>query len=84
MVRAIPAKLTIELERTLVPLTVNVNPPLPTDIDEGVIEVIDGTGFEVTVKTTVLEVPPPGVGLRTVMFFEPVVVRSDARMVAVS
>lgn len=46
--------------------------------------VIDKTGAALMVKTAVLLVPPPGVGLKTVMFFVPAVVKSVAGITAVS
>ena len=46
--------------------------------------VINGTGLLITVKVTVLEVPPPGVGLVTVTFLDPTVAISDAKIAAVS
>src|SRR5439155_7977771 len=43
-----------------------------------------GTGLALTVNVWEFEVPPPGVGLKTVMVFEPVVARSVAGIDAVS
>jgi len=47
--------------------------------------VVVGTGLSgtLTVNVWAFEVPPPGVGLKTVMSKVPAVVRSEVRMVAV-
>jgi len=77
---------TTELEIKLVPLTVRVNPESPTFLEVGSIEVVVGTGLSgtLTVNVWAFEVPPPGVGLKTVMSKVPAVVRSEVRIVAVT
>jgi len=77
-----PLNLTTELEMKFVPLTVKVKPESPTVLDAGSIEVVVGAGL-LTVNVWAFEVPPPGVGLKTVMSKVPAVVRSEVRMVAV-
>ena len=57
---------------------------LPTGIDEGVMSVRVGTGFPVIVNIFEFDVPPPGIGLKTVTGFVPTAVRSEAGMTAVS
>ena len=79
-----PAHLTRDPDTKLVPLTVMVKALLPTTLDVGERLTIVGTGLPVTVKTAVLEVPPPGVGLKTVIFLIPTVVRFEAGIEAVS
>lgn len=75
--------MTVEEEIKFVPLTVKVNPVSPTVFDVGEIEVVVGTGLP-TVKTCAFDVPPPGVGLVTVMLKVPPVVKSEVRMAAVT
>ena len=79
-----PAHLTTDAGRKSPPLTVKVNWADPTGFDEGERLVMDGTGLEVTTKGIVLDVPPPGAGLTTVMLKLPAAVRSEAGMMAVS
>ena len=68
-----------------VPVAISVNPALPATACNGEILVSVGTGFGVTtVNGTVFEVPPPGVGLNTVMFATVAAVRSDAGIVTIS
>ena len=88
VVRGIPLNATLEPELKLLPLTVNTNPPLPTDTDIGDMLVIQGA---VAVEPTVLtvnvctfEVPPPGVVLNTLTVTDPVLVISEALRLAVS
>ena len=78
-----PFHLTTDDDKKPVPFTVKVNVELPTKVDTGDILVIVGSGLTI-VKVTVLEVPPPGNGLNTVMLNVPVAVRSDAGIDAVS
>jgi len=81
-----PFHCILEARMKLEPFTVRVKDELPTGIDEGlkpagvaVSALMVGTGFsELMVNTTVFEVPPPGVGLVTVTFAVPGLVRSDA------
>ena len=78
-----PSKRTTELETKFVPLTVIVNSASPAVFEVGDIEVVVGTGL-LTVKVWAFEVPPPGVGLKTVILNVPAVVRSLVKIVAVS
>lgn len=77
VVRAVPLKLTVELETNPVPLTVRVNDAPPTAALMGEIEVIAGPGL-FTVKLTAFEVPPPGDGFVTVTLKVPPVAMSEA------
>jgi len=81
--RSFPFQRTTEPVTKFVPVTVRVNPPLPATVVAGLIVVIVGDGF-VMVKVAVLDVPPPGAGLKTVTFAVPAVATSLAGMVAVS
>lgn len=76
---ALPLKLTTEPGMKLFPLMVSEMAELPAGIDAGEREVITGTTLP-TVKVTAFEVPPPVVGLLTVMLKVPTEVRSDAGM----
>ena len=69
-----------------VPLTVRVKPAPPAVADEGLKLVVVGTGLSGTliVKVWALEVPPPGVGLKTVTLAVPAVAMSAARIKAVT
>src|SRR4030042_2052634 len=70
----------------LVPLTVNVNAEPPAVAELGLRLVVVGTGLSGTliVKVWLLEVPPPGVGLKTVTLAVPAVAMSAARIEAVT
>jgi hypothetical protein len=69
----------------LVPLTVSVNPVPPAVAEEGLKLVVVGTGLgAMIVKVWALEVPPPGVGLKTVTLAVPAEAMSAARIEAVS
>lgn len=83
MVLAPPSKLTTEEETKLAPFTVKVNPKAPTVLEVGEISVVVGIGL-LTVKVCALEVPPPGVGLVTVISKVPAAVKSEVRMAAVT
>jgi hypothetical protein len=63
-----------------VPLTVSVKVLPPVVADDGASDVIVGTGFVLPeiVNVALLEVPPPGVGLVTVMPAVPVLPMSPA------
>ena len=63
-----------------VPLTVSVNPISPALTVAGEIVVIDG----LTVRLTALEIPPPGVGLKTVIGKVPALTISVLRINAVT
>ncbi len=65
------------------PLTVRVNVESPIFLDVGEMLVVVGTGL-LTVKVCAFEVPPPGVGLKTVTPNVPAVVKSDEGMEAVT
>jgi hypothetical protein len=84
--RALPPKFTTELEIKFVPLTVNVNAPLPAVAPVGESDVIVGAGFvpPVMLKFSEFDVPPPGAGFVTVTCAVPIVVTSVARMAAVN
>src|SRR5712691_10324116 len=69
----------------LEPVTVRVKAGPPCSALLGESEESAGTGLTaVMVKATAAEVPPPGVGVNTVIGAEPAVVRSLAGMLAVS
>jgi len=63
--RGIPFHCTEEDGRKLAPVTATVNAPPPTIADPGLKSAIEG-GANCTVNDTLLDVPPPGVGLATV------------------
>ena len=81
--RSLPFQRTTELLTKFVPVMVRVNPPLPVTTVAGLMLLIVGNGF-VMVKVAVLDVPPPGAGLKTVTFAVPAVATSLAGIVAVS
>jgi hypothetical protein len=81
--RSLPFQRTTELLTKFVPVMVRVNPPLPATVVAGLMLLIVGKGF-VMVKVAVLDVPPPGAGLKTVTFAVPAVATSLAGMAAVS
>ena len=83
VVRASPAKLTTEVGMKFVPFTVSVKVASPALLEVGEIEVVVGTGL-FTVKTSALDVPPPGVGFVTVILNVPAAVKSEAGIEAVS
>jgi len=83
VVRADPSKLTVDDALKPVPSTVIVKVVLPTVFDVGEIELVVGTGFT-TVKVCAFEVPPPGVGLKTVTACVPAVPMSTSRIATVS
>ena len=85
MVNATPSQFTEEPVTKSLPLIVRVTAVLPAATLEGESELTEGTGLTaVMVKATVFEVPPPGVGLTTVTFALPAVVRLEAGTIAVS
>jgi hypothetical protein len=83
VVLADPLKLTAELATKFVPFTVIVNPVEPSITDVGEILVVVGTGL-VIVSVCAFDVPPPGVGLKTVIDVVPAVAISESNIVAVS
>lgn len=84
--RSAPLSLTTEVETKFVPVTVMVNPASPKVLLEGEMLVVLGSGLSAvfTVKLCALEVPPPGVGLNTLILYVPGVLKSFAGMVALS
>jgi hypothetical protein len=86
VVRSSPFQRTTELVTNLLPLTVSVNAAPPAVRDEGLKLVVVGRGLSGTliVKVWPLEVPPPGVGLKTVTLAVPAVAMSAARIDAVT
>jgi hypothetical protein len=86
VVRAVPFHLTTDPEMKLVPLTVSVKAEPPAVAELGLRLVVVGTGLSGTliVKLCALEVPPPGVGLKTVTLAVPAEAMSEARIEAVS
>ena len=83
--RSLPFQRTTELLTKFVPVMVRVKPPLPATAEDGLMAVIVGTGLLAwMVKVAVLDVPPPGAGLKTVTFAVPAVATSLAGIVAVS
>ena len=67
--RLAPFTSTTELGMKLLPVRVSVNPGLPAETLEGEMLESEGTGLftVLTVRVTAAEVPPPGVGLETLM-----------------
>jgi len=86
VVRLAPFHLTTEPETKLLPLIVSVNAGYPTVREEGFRLVTVGTGLlaPLMVKVRAPEVPPPGVGLKTVTDAVPALAMSAAVMDAVS
>jgi hypothetical protein len=84
--RAAPPKFTTDVFKKFVPFTVRVNAPEPAMTFAGASVVTVGTGFgaALILKFTEFEVPPPGVGLVTVIAGVPTVVTSVAKIVAVN
>src|SRR5881409_3056428 len=67
VVRSAPFQRTTDPEMKMLPLTVRLNAAPPATAEVGLRPLMLGTGFEaVMLKLTVLEVPPPGGGLKTV------------------
>jgi hypothetical protein len=83
VVRAEPLKFTTDVETKLVPFTVSVNAASPTFLLAGATLVVVGSKL-FTVKVCPLDVPPPGVGLVTVMLNVPPVATSVEVMEAVN
>jgi hypothetical protein len=79
-----PFHCTVELDKNPEPDTVNVKLLLPAPSVEGEMPVIAGVGLLVTVKLIPPEVPPAGVGLKTVTLAAPEVPRSVLVIAAVS
>jgi hypothetical protein len=70
----------------LLPVTVRVkaDPPAVAELGEMEVRVGDGLVAALMVKVTAEEVPPPGVGLKTVALAVPAAAMSDAGIAAVS
>ena len=70
----------------MVPVTVSVKADPPAIAEEGLMPVVVGTGLSglLIVKVSAPEVPPPGVGLKTVTGTLPAVAISAAVIEAVS
>jgi len=83
VVRGDPSKLTTDPETKPVPVTVIVKVEFPTVFESGEMELVVGTGL-FTVKVWAFEVPPPGVGLTTVIANVPPVTRSAVKTKAVT
>jgi len=81
--RSAPFHLTTHPETKFVPLTTSVKPGPPAVAEEGARPVKDGTGFRMD-RVNTLESPPPGDGLRTVIFTVPALTMSVEGMVALS
>ena len=86
VVRAEPFHCTTESETKLLPVTDSVKPPPPAMAEVGLraAEAGAGLGAALMVITWGLEVPPPGVGLKTVTWGVPAEAMSSAEMAAVN
>ena len=86
VVRSAPFHRTFEVETKPVPVTVRVKADPPAVAELGEMEVRVGAGLfgAVMVNVFAKEVPPPGVGLKTVTLAEPAVAMSVAGIAAVS
>src|SRR5882724_458453 len=81
VVRLLPFQRTTDVIAKFVPVAVSVNAAPPAEALVGEIELSVGTGFvEVMVNVCDPDVPPPGVGLKTVTAAVPVAVMSLARI----
>ena len=83
VVRSTPFHRTTDLVLKPVPLTVRTKSDPPWAVDVGVMLVVVGTGL-LNVRVLVLETPPTGAGVDTVISALPAVAMSDAGMDAVS
>ncbi len=81
VVRAVPPQEMVAPFTKLLPLAVSVKSVLPAVTDAGDRLVSVGVGL-LMLKVWPVEVPPPGVGLKTVTVAVPAVVRFAAGMVA--
>jgi len=79
--RFAPFHRTTEVATKFVPFTVRVKPGLPAVVEVGLSPVVVGTGF-LMVNVRALDVPPPGVGLKTRTEAVPAVAMSVAAIVA--
>ena len=83
VVRLAPFHWTTDEEMKFVPVTVRVKAEPPAEAEVGLIEVRVGAGLPI-VKGTPLEVPPPGVGVKTVTVAVPAEAMSVALIGVVS
>jgi len=83
VVRALPFQFTVEPFTKLLPVTVSVNAAPPATAPAGLKLVSVGAGL-LTEKVSAAEVPPPGVGVKTVTGTLPPVAMSAVVMPAVS
>ena len=83
VVRLLPLKRTMELMVKFVPVAVSVKAALPADLLVGLILLNVGDGL-LTAKLTALDVPPPGVGFKTVIAKVPPAAISAAVICAVN
>ena len=83
VVRLLPFQRTTDEPLKFVPVTVSVNPAPPAVALAGAIEVSVGAGLLI-VNVCALDVPPPGVGVKTVTGMVPAVAMSLAEIAAVS
>jgi hypothetical protein len=83
VVRSAPFQRTFAVETKDAPFTVSVKPALPASALEGEIVLIVGEGLLI-VNVCAPDVPPPGVGLKTVTFTVPPVATSLAGIAAVN
>ena len=87
VVSEVPFHFTVDPLMKLLPFTVRVKAGLPAVVLMGEREPAVGTGLlpaAVIVNGKLLDVPPPGAGVTTVILAVPVVVRSAAFMLAVN
>ena len=80
-----PFQLMVEEAMKFVPFTVRLNAAAPVVTLAGEREVVVGTGFEgmgSMVKTEMLELPPPGVPLKTVILADPALATRGAVITA--
>ena len=84
VVRFEPFHCTVELAMNPEPLIVSVKSPVPAPSTEGEMPVNAGVGLAEMVNPKPLEVPPAGVGLKTVTVTVPAVPRSALEIAAVS
>ena len=85
VVRGAPSQRTAAPLTKPVPVTVNVKAPLPSSAEFGLRLVNTGTGFgALMVNVCAAEVPPPGVGLKTVICAVPALTMSAAGICAVN
>lgn len=79
----VPFQATLDDGRKFVPVTVRVRPFAPTFVEDGLIAEIVGDGFAVA-KSAATDVPPPGLGLVTVMLADPAAAMLGAGTAALS